>query len=354
MGVFSMNNKYVAYVGSYTHESSNGIHIYDMDVENGRIAERKEIVINNPSYIALSKNEEFLYSICDEGVAAFNILPDGDLELINIQSINGMRGCHISITSDNRFLFISGYHDGKLTSMHINSDGSIGGIADEIFHKGIGSIAERNFRPHISCSVLTPDEELLCVCDLGIDQIKLYELDHETGRLKLFDIIRSQLESAPREMIFSNDGRFAYSLCELKNYINVYSYNKDNDKNRFDFIQNIFTLRSNRRTNSAASDILISPDGKNLICSNAGDNTVSMYNIDTESGKLSSISSLPLSGDYPKYISFFPDGKHILSMNHNSGTITNFTIHFDKGLIVMNGRELKISKPNNMVIHKIL
>ena len=32
--------------------------------------------------------------------------------------------------------------------MHLEADGSIGGIADGIFHKGIGrSIAQRNFVP---------------------------------------------------------------------------------------------------------------------------------------------------------------------------------------------------------------
>ena len=42
-----MSDKYVAYAGSYTHESSKGIHIYDMDVEKGRITERKEVQIDN-------------------------------------------------------------------------------------------------------------------------------------------------------------------------------------------------------------------------------------------------------------------------------------------------------------------
>ena len=28
-------DKYVAYVGTYTHGSSIGIHVYDLDVENG-------------------------------------------------------------------------------------------------------------------------------------------------------------------------------------------------------------------------------------------------------------------------------------------------------------------------------
>jgi len=348
-----MSGEYVAYVGSYTREKSNGIHIYDMDVEVGRIVERKEIKINNPSYIKLSNNQKFLYSIADEGVAAYSILPDGDLELMNLKPINGMRGCHLSVTKDNKFLFVSGYHDGKITVMRLAPNGSIDEVADEVFHQGFGSIAERNFTPHVSCSVLTPDEELLCVCDKGIDQIKLYEFNKDTGKLKLYDIIRSQLESAPKEILFSPDGRFAYVVCELKNYINVYSYNKDDEKNRFEFIQNIFTLRRDHRVNSAAANIILSHNGKNLLCSNAGDNTVTMYNVDQETGKLSTISSLPLSGDYPKYLQFFPDGKHILSMNHNAGTITDFTIHWDKGLIIMNGPEVKISQPNNMVIKKL-
>lgn len=40
-----MDKKYVAYVGSYTHESSKGIHIYDCDVAKGRITERGEVAL---------------------------------------------------------------------------------------------------------------------------------------------------------------------------------------------------------------------------------------------------------------------------------------------------------------------
>ena len=347
-----MSDKYVAYVGSYTHEKSKGIHIYDMDVEAGRIKERKEVKIDNASYVTISHNGKYLYSICDQGVAAYNILKDGDLELINVLSINGMRGCHIALTKNDDFLIVSGYHDGKITIISL-VNGSLDHITDEVFHKGIGSIADRNFRPHVSWSVFTPDEELLCVCDLGIDQIKLYEFNHRTGKIKLYDIIRSQLESAPRQMIFSEDGRFAYVICELNNYINVYSYDKDNGKNRFELIQNIFTVRKNHKSNSAAASLILSNSGNNLLCSNAGDNTVTIYDVNKETGTLSSKSSLPISGDYPKYINIFPDDKHIMSMNNDGNSITIFTVHFDKGLIVMNGPELKISKPNNMVIKKL-
>ena len=55
-----MDKKYVAYAGSYTHESSKGIHIYDCDVAKGRITEREEVAIDNPSFIAFSHDKNFL------------------------------------------------------------------------------------------------------------------------------------------------------------------------------------------------------------------------------------------------------------------------------------------------------
>ena len=61
-------DRYVAYVGTYTHENSLGIHIYDLDVENGRMKERKMVPIRNSSDLIISHSRKFLYSIADEGV----------------------------------------------------------------------------------------------------------------------------------------------------------------------------------------------------------------------------------------------------------------------------------------------
>ena len=132
-----MSDKYVAYAGSYTHESSKGIHIYDMDVEKGRITERKEVQIDNPSYLVLSHNGKFLYSICDHGVAAYKIEADGDLTLINVHTINGMRGCHLTLNKQDTFLIVSGYHDGKITVLHIPTERS---CATEIYMPPEGNL----------------------------------------------------------------------------------------------------------------------------------------------------------------------------------------------------------------------
>ena len=111
--------KYVAYVGTYTHGTSKGIQVYDVDVENGTLTERSEVEVSNASHLAVSKNGKYLYSIEDEGVAVFERDENGDLSRINSVDINGMRGCYLATDVDGRYLYVAGYHDGKVTVVHI-------------------------------------------------------------------------------------------------------------------------------------------------------------------------------------------------------------------------------------------
>ncbi|MBQ9632416.1 MAG: beta-propeller fold lactonase family protein, partial [Lachnospiraceae bacterium] len=152
-----MAEKYLAYVGTYTHETSVGIHVYDIDLSRGELKERSVAEINNPSYLVPSWDGHFLYSIADEGVASFNIDENGDLIKTSQKPIGGMRGCYLDVDSQNRFLFVGGYHDGRVTMMRLNEDGTIDGIADGIFHRGVAYTArERRIdHPMVSCTKLT-------------------------------------------------------------------------------------------------------------------------------------------------------------------------------------------------------
>ena len=112
-----MGKKYVAYVGSYTYiGNSQGITIYDVDTEKGVFVPRKEIAINNSSYISPSLDGSRLFSIADDGIVSYRIQPDGDLQYMGTATIRGMRGCHISTNRIGSYMFISGYHDGKVTT----------------------------------------------------------------------------------------------------------------------------------------------------------------------------------------------------------------------------------------------
>ena len=344
---------YVAYAGTYTNGTSKGIHIYDVDVEEGLLHLRKVIPVHNSSYITRSRNMKYLYSIADEGVMAYAIQPDGDLKPINKIDINGMRGCHMSVDLEGKYLFVAGYHDGKVTVIHTHQDGRLGSLMDDVFHKGVGAVNERSFRPHVCCVRVTPDNRFLCAVDNGIDQIVLYKINHMYNKLQKVDILRMGREAGPRSIHFSRRGRFAYVLCEILNVVRVYSYKVVDGYPVFELIQEISTLSDERDPHDAASSLRISYDGEYLFCSTAGDDSVACYQIEHESGMLTRLFSLPISGMYPKDIALFPDQKHLAVVNNASGTITTFRIDYEKKVLVMKGRPQKLDTPNCMVFQEI-
>ena len=345
--------KYVAYVSTYTMNDNHGITIYDVDMENGRFAEKAQVEITNSSYVTISHNQKYLYSITDFAVESYGILEDGSLSLINHGFINGMRGCYLSTDYEDQYLFVAGYHDGKITVLRLNDDGGIGEITDEIYHKGLGTIAERNFRPHVSCVKMTRDNKYLMAADLGMDHINVYRLDHRTGELKMVDVVRSEQESAPRHIKMTKDGKFVYIVHEIKNYIDVYSYEEINNNPEFTKIATYPTLNDYHAGGSAASALNFSEDEEYLVSSMAGDNSVVMFKINHESGELEKLFCLPISGEYPKDAALFPDNKHLVSLNHESNTLTFFNVDTTKGLLVMNGKEMKIDRPNCIIFHKL-
>lgn len=345
--------RYVAYVGTYTYEHSIGIHIYDLDVEQGTMKIRKVVDITNPSDLLVSRDKKFLYSITDDGVRAFKILPGGDLEPMNEEWIGGMRGCYLDVDDNNRYVFVGGYHDGRVSMLHLNGDGSIGEIADGIFHKGLGrNAADRSSRPHVNCVKVTPDQKYLCAVDGGLDHVKVYKIDYENGKLKLADIVHSDLESAPKMIRFSKDGKNAYVLNELENSIDVYDYCVDERGPEFSRIQKIST-KNKKDDQCSAQAMEFSPDGKYIYCSSAGPNEMVIFERDPETGKLKLVTFTRISGDFPKALAVFPDGRHFMSLNHESNEICTFRIHYDKKYALMNGRPQKIDKPNCVYIHKL-
>ena len=349
-----MADKYVAYVSCYTRGSKDGIKIYDVDLKKGTFSEKGSIQITNSSYMTISHSRKYLYSITDYGVEGYRIMEDGSLKQNSASSINGMRGCYLSTDYKDQFLFVAGYHDGKITVLKLDEEGRILGITDEIYHKGIGSIADRSFFPHVNCVKMTRDNKYLLAADLGLDYIKVYQLDHVEGKLKLVDMIHSEQYSGPRHIKISKDGRFVYIIHEAKNYVDVYEYSEKTDGNPvFEKIQTIETLNDYHAGDSAASALNLSEDFKYLVASNAGDNSVMIYSIDQKSGLLTKILCLPISGSYPKDAQLFPDNKHLVSLNHENNTMTFFAVDMKAGTIVMNAKEIPIMQPNCIIFYKL-
>lgn len=350
-----MADKYVAYVGTYTHTKSKGIYVYDVNPETGVMTERSVTPINNPSNLTVSHSGKFLYSIADEGVAAFSIDENGDLTKINQEWIGGMRGCYVRCDSQDRYLFVAGFHDGRVTMMKLNEDGSIGGISDGIFHQGVGkSLAEMRLDPHVTCVELTPDEKFLCAVDVGLHQVKVYEVDYENGKLHLADILRCEINSGPRMLRFSSSGRFAYVMTESSNEIIVYHYTKrENGAPDFEKLQTVSMLHGMKDEVASGTNLKGSKDGRFVLASLDGINAMVIYKRDKETGLLEYMAHNYISGDFPKSFAMIPGDKYFVSLNHDSDEMTTFVIDYETGHCLMQNKPIKITKPNCILVHKL-
>ena len=267
-----------------------------------------------------------------------------------------MRGCYITVEHQNRYLFVAGYYDGRVTMMHLNEDGSVGEVACGIYHESMGlSVADKNFAPHVTCVELTPDQKYLCAVDSGLDHVKIYEIDYEMGKLNLVDTIRGHIENGPRMIRFKKETQTAYILCEKANNILVYRYRpEDSMGSDMELIQEVSTNQIDYDGAFAASGLEISPDHHYLIASNAGVNTVCVYEIDEETGMLTTICSNKTSGDYPKTLTFMPDNQHFVVLNQGENEMRTFNMNYEGKYFLMDQAPMKITKPNCIWIHKLV
>ena len=142
-------------------------------------------------------------------------------------------------------------------------------------------------------------------------------------------------------------------IYELNNTIQVYSYDGSGKNPVFELLQTESTLASHDdETHDATSGLCMSPDGNYIFCSTAGEDTVAMYKRDEKTGLLEKQCILPISGNYPKDLAVFPDGKHLAVVNHESNSITTFAIDYEKKLLVMKGKPMKVETPNSIIFSK--
>ena len=345
-------DKYRAYVGSYTRGKSKGIYMYDFTSEDYTFVEQGTVEIDNPSFLTLSADGHYLYSNCDEGVASYKVLEDGNLEYMNRHSIQGLRPCCLSVDTANEFLVSSGYYDGKLTVSRINPDGTVGEVTDEVFMKSPGSVISRNNRCHVNCAIFTPDEKYILAIDLGMDQIKVYEFKRPQGKIKLKDIIRCDIDSGPKHVIFANDQKHIFLTHENANMVSEYSYHLGEKGPAFEKIDQKSTLPEKFDEDNCAVTLRVTEDDRYLYVTNSGDNSVAIYQI-LEDGKLNKLCVLPVSGIYPRDLFILPDQKHFVSVNQESDTLTFFETNYDKKYICMKGKPVSVPCPTCITVKKL-
>ena len=336
---------YKGYIGTYTKGESKGIYCFTLNTDEKKIEDIKVAAeLGNPTYLAISSDNRFLYSIVKDGenggVAAFSINETGELSFINQQLSPGAPPCYISADDKNQYLFSANYHKGIVESHLLNrNDGSILPAASTIKHQGRGP-DPRQDKARCHYSRFTPDGKVLAVIDLGIDALITYQV-HDDATLTKVKLLPLKAGSGPRHLEFHPNGRFAYLLTELSSEVIVLDY----ENGRFSEKQYISTIPEDFKENNQCSAIHISSDGRFVYAGNRGHNSIAVFSVNQGTGELSFIENTSTEGDWPRDFALDPSEKFIVAANQESGNLVLFARDEDSGRLTLMESDIAVPYP---------
>ena len=121
---------------------SEGIYVYDYNSATGNATYKTKAVIQNPSYLTVTKDFKKVYSVSEMGkgkgsMSAFDFNPQsGELKYINSVSSGGNGPCYVSVTDNGDYVFSANYGGGSLGAIHVNENGSLDSNTQSIQHEG--------------------------------------------------------------------------------------------------------------------------------------------------------------------------------------------------------------------------
>ena len=206
----AQNDTFNLLIGTYTTGcESKGIYVYEFDSKTGDYSYKnasKNMV--NPSYLTVSKDNKFVYSVNENGakskVSSFGFdSTTGKLDFLNSQDSRGADPCYI--INDDKNVIVANYSGGNISVFGKKSDGSISEAKQVIQHYGKGANAQRQEGPHVHMVHFSPDRKFVLANDLGNDKVYSYEYDANSVNevLKLKDSISVRPGSGPRHLTFS-------------------------------------------------------------------------------------------------------------------------------------------------------
>ncbi|MEH7234555.1 lactonase family protein [Bacillus sp. JJ1562] len=340
-------SKMIGYVGTYTKGDSKGIYSFTLDTEEQKIQDVKLAAeLGNPTYVTVSQDNRFLYSVIKDGgsggVVAYTIdSQTGELNPLNNDVSEGASPCHVSVNKENNQVLTANYHKGTIELYSVNSEsGSIEASQSVSAHEGTGP-HERQEKPHTHFSGFTLDEKYVVAVDLGIDKLITYEVND--GTLKEVSSLSVRPGSGPRHIAFHPNGKHAYIMTELSNEVIALSY--DSSSGSFTEIQYISTIPEDFTENSQGSAIHISKDGKFVYAGNRGHNSIAVFQVNEVTGELTLVEMASSEGNWPRDFVFDPSEKFIVGSNEESSNLVLFARDEQTGKLSLIDSDITVPFP---------
>ncbi|OCT15622.1 3-carboxymuconate cyclase [Paenibacillus pectinilyticus] len=343
----------LAFIGSYADAKNPGVYTAQFNTETGSLTLTHNVNgLQNPTFLAIDADNGRLYAlgegVGDEGqkcgaASAYTIHHEtGELSLLNRVNTLPATTCHIQLDNTNQVVMVCSYHGGMVGLSPILADGQLGSSADIQQHHGASLLSVQD-RPRAHSVFVDRSNRYIGACDLGLDKIILYKLDLTAKRLVLHNEVLVAPGSGPRHFAFHPSYKYGYVINELGSTVTAFSY--DEEQGQLTEIQTIPTLPASYDGENGCADIHVSPDGRFLYGSNRGHDSIVVYAIDVQTGRLTVVEHASTLGKHPRNFGLSPDGKFILVANKDSDNIVSFARDEATGKLIPTGSILEMSQP---------
>lgn len=350
-----------AYVGTLTRMPpharghAEGIAVLRRDAPGALVAVAVQPGVDSPSFLTLHPTRPLLYSVNavpehdgrpGGSVSAFAIDPvTGRLTFLNRQPSYGAGPAHIAVDRGGRWVFVANYGGGSVAMLPIGGDGRVGPATSVIQHEGSSANPERQAGPHAHSITLTPDDRYALVCDLGIDRVLVYRIDHTAGQLVPNDPpgVAAHPGAGPRHLDLHPNGRTVYVINELGSTIAVYDF--DAARGILTERQVVSTLPEDFSGTNSTADIHVSPDGHFVYGSNRGHDSLASFAVDAATGDLTPRGHVSTGGRTPRHFVFDPTGTIVYALNQDTDTIVSFAYDPASGALTPTGQVLATLSP---------
>lgn len=317
-----------AYIGSFTSGGGRGITTAAVDPATGALTPLTATsALPDPSYLALDHAAGVLYAVSEteEGaVGAFRPTRDGLAALGSAVRVGGSGPTHLSLAG--RRLFTANYTSGSVSALPLAADGSVGGPASVLGHRGSGLDADRQAGPHAHQVLPDPGGRWVLSVDLGTDSVRICAPEPEGGPLRVHAETALRAGTGPRHLAFHPGGRVVYVLHELEPQLTVCRW--DPADGQLEPVSEIPVVSAGAQGAARAypSAVVASPDGRFVWAAVRGADVIVTLSLADGAEKPQLTGTVPCGGRWPRDLAADPSGRRLYAANEHSGDVTWFEV----------------------------
>lgn len=303
------------YVGCNTGSpDGQTLHVLKCDTESGKAEIAQTVTgLQGTTYFAFDRNARNLYSYIGENVdgtrrgtlVRFAIGDDGRIgPMTRLAALPCEAPCHVALSPDESLIGFAAYSSATAGTLPVS-----GGDLKTVVHPnvGMGPNKKRQKKAYAHCAFFTPDGSRMGIVDLGTDRINFY--DPSTMRPMPDMTIHADPGDGPRHVVWSRDGRFLFVVNELGNSVFSFAF----DGKSFSRVGKWSLLPPGADSEATkASAIKLTADGRILMASNRGHDSIAFFAVDTEKGTLTLRSIEKLVGSFPRDFELMPGEKFMV------------------------------------------